>query len=74
MTNKNIVEYIRKNKNLCKEDEGLYSLIYGFVLRFYTDYGITPYEAMGLLLKNRLLQKEAKDIVQQLFKKISEVQ
>lgn len=74
MTNKNIIEYIRKNKNLCEEDEGLYSLIYECVLSCYINYGITPHKTMESLLKNSFLQKEAKDIVQQLLKKISEAQ
>lgn len=75
MTNKNIIEYIRKNKNLCEEeDKGLYSLIYICVSNCYTDYGFTPYKTMELLLKNSFIQKEVKDIVQQLLKKISEAQ
>lgn len=75
MTNKNIIEYIRKNKNLCEEeDEGRYSLIYRCVLSCYMNYGITPHKTMKTLLKNNFIQKEAKDIVQQLLKKISEAQ
>lgn len=75
MTNKNIIEYIRKNKNLCKEeDKGRYSRIYKCVLGCCMSYGITPRKTMESLLKNSFIQKETKDIVQQLLKKISEVQ
>lgn len=75
MTNKNIIEYIRKNKNLCKEeDEGLYSLIYECVLSCYINDGFTPHKTMESLLKNSLIPKKIKDIVQQLLKKISEAQ
>lgn len=75
MTNKNIIEYIRKNKNLCEEeDEGRYSLIYECVLSCCRSYGITPHKTMESLLKDSFIQKETKDIVQQLLKKISEVQ
>lgn len=74
MTNKNIIEYIRKNKNLCEEeDKGRYSLIYDCVLSYCMNHGITPYKTMELLL-NSFIRKETKDIVQQLLKKISEVQ
>lgn len=75
MTNKNIIEYIRKNKNLCEEeDKGRYFLIYECVLSCYIIYGITPHKTMKSLLKNNFIQKEVKDIVQQLLKKISEAQ
>lgn len=75
MTNKNIIEYIRKNKNLCEEEnKGLYSLIYECILGCYINYMYPPCETMESLLKNSFVQKEIKDIVQQLLKKISEVQ